>query len=402
MSEAEKPQSPFYPTQPVPVELFVGREAQIERVRTRGINQTAHGKPMQFFVQGEYAIGKSSIARVLQSIAERKYGLHGIYASLGGAKDLNDLAAIILEATLRSGAYESKRSEIMRNWLAKYIGTQSLFNFTVNLEKLRTDAPSLASPYGLLGFLTETLGRLQETEAKGIFLVLDEINGITATPDFSHFIKSLVDTNALSHKPLPLLLLLCGVEERRQQMIAHHQPIDRIFDIIDIPPLNDAEMEEFFTRSFGSVNITVEPNAMNTLKLYSAGIPRIMHLIGDAAFWRDRDNVINIVDAVGAIIDAADEFGKKFVDIQVYNSLRSADYRSTLSKIARVRPRALSFRKEQIASDLTPSEMQKFNNFIRKMKQLQVLMNGASRGEYVFTNRMVHLYITLQSAGEDL
>jgi hypothetical protein len=42
----EKSQSPFYPGQPVPVELFVGREQQIDRILTRGGGQVERGKPV--------------------------------------------------------------------------------------------------------------------------------------------------------------------------------------------------------------------------------------------------------------------------------------------------------------------------------------------------------------------
>jgi predicted ATPase len=111
MTEPLKGQSPFYPGQPVPVELFVGRQAQIDRILDRGAAQVAAGKPMAFFVEGEYGIGKSSIARVVQRLAENRYRLHSIDAQLGGATTLDDLGRHILEATLRSGAFEPGRAE---------------------------------------------------------------------------------------------------------------------------------------------------------------------------------------------------------------------------------------------------------------------------------------------------
>ncbi|HLG17619.1 MAG TPA: hypothetical protein VJH03_24460 [Blastocatellia bacterium] len=54
--EINKGKSPFYPGQPVPVELFVGREAQLDRIMTRGVGQVAEGKPVAQYVQGEYGI----------------------------------------------------------------------------------------------------------------------------------------------------------------------------------------------------------------------------------------------------------------------------------------------------------------------------------------------------------
>lgn len=86
MSELSKGKSPFYPGQPVPVELFVGRKAQIDRILQRGVGQVAAGKPISMFIQGEYGVGKSSIANYVQRIAEKRHGLFPIYASLGGAR----------------------------------------------------------------------------------------------------------------------------------------------------------------------------------------------------------------------------------------------------------------------------------------------------------------------------
>ncbi len=399
-ADMSKGKSPFYPGQPVPVELFVGRAKQIDRIMNRAVAQVSAGKPIAVFVRGEYGIGKSSIAGFVQWIAEKHQALHGIYAPLGGARELSDVAVTVLEATLRSGAFDPKRSEKVRNWLAKYIGRQELFGFTLNAEALRKDAPSLATPFGMLGFLTETVERLKDDGIKGIFLVLDEINGITENPQFANFIKGLVDTNAMSSKPLPLLLMLCGVEERRRQMIQKHQPVDRIFDVIEIESMDVKEMEAFFQRAFDSVSMPVEPSAMSILTQYSAGFPKIMHLVGDAAFWIDRDGIIKQADALTAVFLAAEEVGKKYVDQQVYRALRSPDYKSILAKIGKMDPDTMSFKKADVASGLTESEKKKFNNFLQKMKSLNVLRSGDVPGEYIFNVRMVRLYIWLQSLEE--
>jgi hypothetical protein len=398
MEEIQKSMSPFYPGQPVPVELFVGRKSQIDRILTRGVGQVAAGKPISIYVQGEYGIGKSSLARYIQWIAEKEHSLHGIYVTAGGARNLDDLAAIILEATIHSGSLDQTKSEKFKSWLGKYIAEVTLFGFKINTKALRIDAPNYSSPFGMLSFLSELRERLTETGIKGIFLILDEINGITADPQFSNFIKGLVDSNALSKEPIPLLLMLCGVEDRRREMIQRHQPIERIFDVVEITPLNEQEMEEFFKRAFESVQMTVEPKAMWYLTHYSAGFPKIMHLIGDTAYWIDKDNVIDELDASFAVITSADDVGKKYVDQQVYGALQSADYRSILDKIGMMSPNDMKFTKDEVASGLTETERKKFNNFLQKMLKLNVFRKGDVRGEYIFHNRMVRLYIWLKNA----
>jgi len=253
MAAVLKGRSPFYPGQPVPVELFVGRNQQIGHILERGVRQVEAGKPVAMYVQGEYGIGKSSVAGFAQWIAERDHKLHAIYTPLGSAESMDDVGASLLEATWRSGAFNPTRSERIRNWLATYIGEQSLFGFTVRADALKKEAPRIAA--GALPFLTEAAERLRETGIKGIFLVLDEINGVTANPKFAHFIKGLVDTNAMLRQPLPLLLMLCGVEERRREMIRHHQPVERIFDVVGIEAMSPGEMRDFFTKAFDSVQV---------------------------------------------------------------------------------------------------------------------------------------------------
>jgi hypothetical protein len=312
---------------------------------------------------------------------------------------LDDVGAKVLEATVQSGGTNRTRNEKVRNWLAKYIGEQNLFGVTLHAEALRKDAPSIAN--GMLPFLGEIHQRLRETGVNGILLVLDEINGITSNPKFSHWIKGLVDTNALARPPVPLLLMLCGVEERRREMIQHHQPVDRIFDVVEIDPMTVDEMKGFFSKAFESVGLRVEENALEQLVHYSAGFPKIMHLLGDSVYWLDQDGVIDSKDAMMGVIMAAEEVGKKYVDQQVYKALRSADYHSILKKIAKMAPDQMSFTKTEVASGLNEAEKRKFNNFLQKMKTLKVLRSGDVQGEYVFNMRMVRLYIWLQSTAKE-
>ncbi|MBI5192287.1 MAG: hypothetical protein HZA08_02460 [Nitrospirae bacterium] len=149
---------------------------------------------------------------------------------------------------MKSPAYEPSLTDKTRNFLSKYIGEQELFGVRINLSELKADAPNISQGY--LPFLHNLMDRLKGDGIKGLMLILDEINGITSNPKFSHFIKGLVDENALSKKPLPIMLMLCGVEERRREMMQHHQPVERIFDVVEINPMNESEMRDFFNKAF--------------------------------------------------------------------------------------------------------------------------------------------------------
>jgi hypothetical protein len=184
---AEKGASPFYPNRPVPYEYFIGRTPQMDRILSRGAHQVAAGKMVPMFLQGEYGIGKTSLASAAQYTAELKHNLHPIYCSLGGCNDLNDVAEALLQATIRSRALDPTKSETIRSLFSKYIGKQNLFGMvTLNFEAVRADAPQFASPFGMLQFLDVIRKRLG---CQGIFLVLDEINGLAKNRALPHFIK---------------------------------------------------------------------------------------------------------------------------------------------------------------------------------------------------------------------
>ncbi|MBI5199567.1 MAG: ATP-binding protein [Nitrospirae bacterium] len=393
MNAIPKGISPFYPGQPIPVELFVGRQKEIEKI-ARAVKQVELGKPQAIFLAGEYGIGKSSLASFMRFYAEKENHLLGIHVFLWSTTTIDEVAAKTVETVLKAPAYEPTLTEKVRNILSKYVGEQELFGIRINLNALKADTPNIAQGY--LPFLRQLLERLTDEDIKGIMLILDEINGITSTPKFAHFIKGLVDENALSANPLPLMLLLCGVEERRREMIKHHQPVERIFDIVEINPMTEQEMKEFFKQAFLSQNIKIKDDALSLLCKYSAGFPKIMHIVGDTVFWKDRDGIIDKEDALDGIFDAAEDIGRKFVDQQVLKALRSKDYHSIMEKMSKL-PFDLSFQKTDLGKGLSESEKKKIDNFLQRMKKLKVLSSGDIQGEYIFNSRLVRLYILLNS-----
>ena len=119
MNYDRKGRSPFYPGQPVPYELFVGRAAEVERIR-RATYQVAAGKPQAIFISGEYGIGKSSLASFMQSAAEHDPQLLGFHAMLGTAASLDDVAQATVRAVIESGGGSARiATDTIRNFLAE-------------------------------------------------------------------------------------------------------------------------------------------------------------------------------------------------------------------------------------------------------------------------------------------
>lgn len=392
-----KDRSPFYPGQPVPHEFFSGREPQVRQME-RAIRQVAAGKPQALFLIGEYGIGKSSLAQAMRYVAESRHNLFAIHVLLGGAKNLNDLSERTLQAAIAGEAFQPRLTEKIRTALSRYVGKQALFGININFETIRADAPSVAGGY--LPFLRALLERLQEEGTKGVMLVLDEINGITKNPDFAHFIKTLVDENALSRKPLPLLLVLCGVEERRLEMIGHHRPIDRIFELIRVEEMAEEDMRNFFQTSFASVGYSIDDIGLSTLCEFSRGYPKAMQILGDNTYWNDTDSKIDLIDVAEGINGAAREIGSRFIDHEVLSALTTREYKSLLRKTL-ASTAGMTFSKKMLERKLSLAEQNRLATFLRKLKLLRVIAPGEERGTYRFLDRLTLMYLLLKNAEDN-
>src|SRR5580692_5987208 len=125
----------------------------------------------------------------------------------------------------------------------------------------------------------------------------------------------------------------------------------------------------------------VDSEALNLLCHYSEGFPKAMHIIGNNVFWIDKDNLIDENDAVDGIFASAIEIGQQFIDEQVYKAIRSEDYKNILNKLT-TNQFSDSFNKSEFENELSDPGKKKFDNFLQKMKKLNVIRYGEARGEY--------------------
>lgn len=395
----DKPRNPFLPGQPATVDLFVGRRSQIDRLLQRGARQTSFGKPTCFFIEGEYGIGKSSLANYCMLAAENEYGLLGVTASMAGQSDVDQAAEVVLKALIQATARDKSLWRRVSESLGKYVKDVHLFGVDLDLSAVRQAAPQFADVGGFLDTLRNVLHHVQPKSGSkaGVFLVLDEINGIAANPQFAHFLKGIVDRNALADSPVPMCLVLCGTPERRRELIASHEPVGRIFDVIDVPHLSGVESEHFFQIAFESVGMTLDPSALGQLAFFGYGQPRILHMLGDQAFWLDTDGRIDDQDVAKAVVAAAEDFTTKYIGPQILKELRSPDYRSILKKISSQNPTTPSFKRAAVAGGLEAGELKKLDNFLQRMKDLNVIRSGDDKGEWVFNTPMVRTAMFLMA-----
>jgi len=387
-----KEQSPFSPGKPVPVDYFTGRLKEIQRLET-AIRQTASGRNENVFVTGERGIGKSSLASFARFVAQRDYQFIGAHCLLGAEKSVEGICRFVFQRLLQE-LPEKSLFEKAKTVFEKYIGSVSLLGISVEFTKEPSALEGLRQDF--VPKLRSLFHTIQDAK-KGIVLILDDLNGVAKIPDFAYFLKSLVDELATSAQPpLPLLLMLIGISERMTDLAKVQPSVGRIFNVIELTPMNPEESSEFFRKTFGSVGIPVEEEALALLVRYSGGFPMLMHEVGDATFWFNEDDRIDQHDAVGGLMQAAENVGRRYLEPQVYESIRSQAYLSVLRRIAKM-PRQTEIKRSEILPLIPEHERRKFDNFLQRMQTLGILKPGEERGEYVFVSELHRLYIWLEA-----
>jgi hypothetical protein len=238
-------------------------------------------------------------------------------------------------------------------------------------------------------------------EKKGLIIALDDLNGLAGSLEFANWLKSFIDEAATAEKPIPLLLILAGLPERRRQLIANQPSLDRVFDLVQVKRFSEEEAKDFFVKTYSKVNVMVDPEALNLLCRFSGGHPVFMHEIGDSVFKLDTDDKIDRQDALKGILLAAQAIGAKYIEPKVLDTIRSDRYRGILKRIVK-EPFEHRFFKQELAQRISPEEIKVLHNFLQKMKNLGVISQpaGAPSGQYEFTSELYALFFWLQASTE--
>jgi len=388
-----KDQSPFTPGIPVPLDYFIGRIKEIERLQ-RAIRAASVGRNMNVFITGERGIGKSSLAGFGRYLAQKEYGFVGAHCYLGTAQSVEDVTRVIFHRLLREMP-EKSLFENARDVLGRYIKSVDLFGMNIEFTRDRDDLEDLKLNF--LPILHQVFNAIEE-ERKGVYLALDDLDGVVRVPEFAYFLKSLVDEMATSERlAIPLVLILVGVEERIADLGDIHASVPRIFDVVHLSPMSVEESAEFFKKAFASVGMKLDDDGLDTLVYFSGNLPVLLHEVGDATFWHDDDGVIDENDAFAGAILAAENVGRKYLDPQVYKSMRSKAYLSFIRTIATMEPFRIGFKRAVVLREIADGEKSKFDNFLRKMVSIGVLKKGEERGEYIFANHLYMVYALLEA-----
>ena len=379
--------SPFRPGQLVPAEFFVGRSKEVEQLRGM-VRTSQRGIFKVGFVSGERGIGKSSLAMFARQLVEPE-GVMGCHVLLGGARTIEEMLRKTFDRILKESASQPWRDAI-RKLFGDHVQEVGLFGVTLKLNIPDRDLTALRHDFApAMERLLEQVGKQKQS----IFLILDDINGLSNSYEFANWLKSTVDETAVSGGA-NLCILFVGLEERRRELIAQQPSLDRVFQLIRIAPWSDDEAASFYRNAFQSAEAEISEESLRFMVAYTGGLPVLAHEIGHAV-WRTAEKLeIQHQEVNAGARAAAEVIGAKWLEPKVFQAIRSENYRVILRKMSE-RPQ-LSFQRAELRDRLTPGEQRVLDNFLRRMKKLGALEEDPEvRGGYRFPSLLHNLAFAL-------
>ncbi len=189
---------------------------------------------------------------------------------------------------------------------------------TEDRQKVRPVSEELTSPAtpdSIRRFLT---GLSQGTLP---ILIIDEFDRLPqkVKAAFADTIKNLSD------HAVQVTVVLVGVADSVGELIREHQSVERALVQIRMPRMSVQEIEEIVSNGLTSLNMNIDPDAMNRITVLSQGLPHYTHLLA-------RDSVRGALAAgnMRITLQVVDEAIKKALE-DAQQSIRSAWHKATMS-----------------------------------------------------------------------
>jgi len=393
-------ESPFQPGQPVDPNKFKGRIENIKEV-TRYFKQVTNGNPQHLFLTGKRGMGKSSFARYMVEIAKINCNMISIHLYLDARTDVEDLVTNIISKIV-SETEEGWKDKIT-SLFADRIKSIDFGGLKLEFNPTKEEITHLTRNFSdVLINILDKAGYGEENGKKGLFIVIDDINGLTENPDFANWYKSFADTLSTEYSgKAPIFMVLSGLPEKKELLFNHNESFSRIFHYTNLETLEKSEIKDFYNSMFEKENMIVsEKEAMGAMVDYCSGLPVMMHEIGEAVFWADIDNKIDFQDALQGILKAGNQIGDKYLKPVVDSNIRSYKYKSIFKKIGNHTffSNNEGFTRKDLEEVLNIEEMKVFDDFLRKAKKLGIIeLVGAKKiGTYKFANNLYPVYFMIQ------
>ena len=246
----------FQPRTPISIkELFAGRSAQLTTL-SDAVGQ--HG--LHVAIYGERGVGKTSLANVLKSTIT--------------AFEVENTAAESSRLVVKANANSGDTFQSLWRKLLIDISWQD-DRPSLGIAPMQRGRVPLWEAFGLpdspsIDDIRRTLANLP-----GSVFILDEFDRASAASgDFTDLIKSLSDF------AVDCTIVLVGVADTVDQLVAGHGSISRAMVQIPMPRMEPGELEEILRNAESSLGVSFSSESRRLIVSVSQGLPHYTHLIG--------------------------------------------------------------------------------------------------------------------------
>jgi hypothetical protein len=284
-------------------DLFAGRTAQLEE-GVKLLGRATHGNVLHGLITGDRGIGKSSLASQVEGIARGDESASELASDLLDGTRFNFLVAEhiaqagegvgdVVAGLLTSLDRARKKSPWPIKWEIE-IDLKLIKGKLVQNDDTRREA--------VVGFVDEVEKAWTAVEGKadGILLVIDEVDRIAEESGVATFFKvatELMTARGLEH----VMLLPVGMVGVQELLKAEHASVERVFNVIHVPLLGNAEAMSILERALASTPVEIKWEVSHEIARLSGGFPHPVHLLGSECFEIDTDGLIDELDLTAAM-----------------------------------------------------------------------------------------------------
>lgn len=242
----------FTPSAPIDSqELFAGRGEQISQVISAVVQKGQH-----IILYGERGVGKTSLANVISQIM-RSFSEQTVNSAIVNCDGIDDFTSL---------------------W-------QKIFRELDSLRDYAKTPPEDITPESIRYILQKNLGKT--------IIVIDELDRLGGSPAATELLADTIKT--LSDHLVDTTLILVGVADSVNELIAEHASIERSLVQIQMPRMSINELHELLDKRFNLLKMEVEDVIKERIAFLSQGLPSYTHLLAlhacQKAITRNSDSI---------------------------------------------------------------------------------------------------------------
>lgn len=405
--------NPFCLGSPVPPGVFSGRTLELEQIN-RSIFQTSLGSPQNLLITGERGIGKTSVAHITKSFAEKsvQWGetdeRNPVLATyIAVQKDVP--SALVLTQVVRElnevVSKTTKAKNILDDFLNRFNGL-SIAGSGITLQDKKINPIEIyieaeRSLRNLCQNLSKKEPNLFGEEPSSICIIIDELDQMGDFDAFSSFWKTLQEKLAADNCR-NLMLVLVGMPELKERLVNDHESFLRTFTPLTLDKMPDEEAKRLINRMLekGIPKMEIEEEAIDKILFYSENYPYLIQELGYSAFEVTQDTKITPEDVEKGIngtqmFDGSiKRLGELFFTKMYQEIIKSANYTEALKLIAKLSGIEHKWVSRQ---NLVKSYSKKSTSLDANLQKLYqkklIIKNHEKFGEYRLFSKMFQVYV---------